>query len=528
MHYQLEGRSYNEYLKGSLNSNIKFSFANIQAKLKVSQPTDPYEQEADRVVEKVMSMTTRSKTDSSLLITTDHENKVDRKCSSCEEKRKRLQEDEKELKINRRARVDTKNAHISNEFSIDTNSLHGRGIPLDNSTKEFMESRFGYDFGNVRIHIDENSTKSAEMLDAHAFTMGPHIVFNKDKFDPSSIYGQKLLSHELVHVIQQGDIAHRNVNAHNNQVERSISSTRPFRASIRSFSQPIIARQPASHAPSRSSVQSITQSSGPGSEIGSRPPVDPAVANLPANLYVDAFESVHYDLGYRAVGGNLSTWLHVRYGEGTSIDINVHDIHEDRPDAPTTLGQMSRAHAGEGGRIFPEYMNASTTPRLAAARRSAIETMEEYNFEFIKTALPGVLFIISMTAMPMNRPTTRTTPRLPSIRASTSSIPQITAGTNREMLGQAVRHVQSLNGTAAQKATLFQQLASQINRLSGGSWSAVRGVGTGGSHVFLGEAGEALIINAQGQLFRGTLQSGAVRLTGPGQFEVIFNLLRSL
>jgi len=108
------------------------------------------------------------------------------------------------------------------------------------------------------------------------------------------------------------------------------------------------------------------------------------------------------------------------------------------------------------------------------------------------------------------------------------AVRQITAGTNREMLGQAIRHVQALEGSAAQKANLFERLIPQINRLSGGSWSAVRGAGSAGSHVFLGEAGEALVIDAQGQLFRGSLQSGAIRLLGPAQFEVNFSLLRPM
>lgn len=81
-------------------------------------------------------------------------------------------------------------------------------------------------------------------------------------------------------------------------------------------------------------------------------------------------------------------------------------------------------------------------------------------------------------------------------------------GANREMLGQAIGHVRGLQGTAAQKAELFQQLAGQITELSKGNWTAARAVGTEGSHVFLGSAGEALVINPAGQLFRGSLQTG--------------------
>src|SRR6185437_4935297 len=82
-----------------------------------------------------------------------------------------------------------------------------------------------------------------------------------------------------------------------------------------------------------------------------------------------------------------------------------------------------------------------------------------------------------------------------------TNIPRIAPGSNREMLGQAIRHVKEFGGTAAERADLFEKLASQVNELSHGSWSATRGIGTDGSHVFLGGRGEALIIDSNGGLF---------------------------
>ncbi|MEK6697724.1 MAG: SpvB/TcaC N-terminal domain-containing protein [Nitrospirota bacterium] len=179
----------------------------------------------------------------------------------------------------------------------------------------------------------------------------------------------------------------------------------------------IIGRRPDASPPTPPTQPAGGPTQPSGGTESPRPAVNPEVANLPANRYVDAFESVHYDLDYRATGGNLSTWLQVRYRDGTTIDISTYDIHEDRPGASTMIGQMSRAHLGEGGRIFPEQMNSSTTPRLAAARRAAIETMEEHNYEFMVAAMPAVLFIIFQAAAPIAAaPPTRTTPRLPSVR----------------------------------------------------------------------------------------------------------------
>jgi hypothetical protein len=59
------------------------------------------------------------------------------------------------------------------------------------------------DFGSVRIHDDSDAARSARSLHAQAYTIGNHIVFNSGKYDPYSEHGRRLLSHELVHVIQQ-------------------------------------------------------------------------------------------------------------------------------------------------------------------------------------------------------------------------------------------------------------------------------------------------------------------------------------
>ena len=61
---------------------------------------------------------------------------------------------------------------------------------------------------------------------------------------------------------------------------------------------------------------------------------------------------------------------------------------------------------------------------------------------------------------------------------------------------------------------------------TGGSWNAIRTVGTDGSHIFLGRGGEALVISPQGQLFRGTIQQGLQR--SGASFTPIYNALKAL
>lgn len=107
--------------------------------------------------------------------------------------------------------------------------------------------------------------------------------------------------------------------------------------------------------------------------------------------------------------------------------------------------------------------------------------------------------------------------------------PQIVAGSNRDTLGQAVGHVKAHGGTAADKADLFDRLAKkQIEPLSKGSWKSTRAAGTDGSHVFLGGAGEALVIAPDGSLHRGSLQTGGVQIAGPRSFKVLYDKLRPI
>lgn len=79
----------------------------------------------------------------------------------------------------------------------------GGGSPLDALTRADMESRFGTDFSDVRVHTDGAAHESAKSVNAQAYTVGSNIVFQRDKYDPSSAGGQHMLAHELTHVVQQ-------------------------------------------------------------------------------------------------------------------------------------------------------------------------------------------------------------------------------------------------------------------------------------------------------------------------------------
>lgn len=76
--------------------------------------------------------------------------------------------------------------------------------PLEPDTRLAMESRFGHDFGRVRIHTGPKADRSSELLGAHAYTLGLDVHFQKGRYRPDTPAGQALLVHELEHVVRAG------------------------------------------------------------------------------------------------------------------------------------------------------------------------------------------------------------------------------------------------------------------------------------------------------------------------------------
>lgn len=77
------------------------------------------------------------------------------------------------------------------------------GSPLDTHVRTDMESRLGHDFGDVRVHTDDAAHRSAASVQAHAYTVGSDVVFQRGQYDPGSTAGRTMLAHELTHVVQQ-------------------------------------------------------------------------------------------------------------------------------------------------------------------------------------------------------------------------------------------------------------------------------------------------------------------------------------
>ncbi|WP_322814461.1 DUF4157 domain-containing protein [Chloroflexus sp.] len=80
--------------------------------------------------------------------------------------------------------------------------------PLDPATRTRFAPRFGYDLSTVRIHHDRSAAVTARSLGAVAYTIGRDVFFAPGQYAPHTPAGQRLLAHELTHVVQQAEGTH--------------------------------------------------------------------------------------------------------------------------------------------------------------------------------------------------------------------------------------------------------------------------------------------------------------------------------
>jgi hypothetical protein len=183
----------------------------VQARLTVGPADDAYEQEADQMAAQVMRMPDPAP---------DMEDVASQPPAV---RRKEAPEEEEEVRrapqvpltpAPEEGQVQKKSAPQNRDpragFELEGGlegelaASKGRGQQLPDGTRTFMETRFGADFGNVRVHTGDQSDALNRKLSAQAFTHGSDIFFGSGKYNPQSSGGQQLLAHELTHVVQQG------------------------------------------------------------------------------------------------------------------------------------------------------------------------------------------------------------------------------------------------------------------------------------------------------------------------------------
>ena len=150
----------------------------LQPKLTIGQPHDRYEQEADRVADHVVNQ-----------ISTPQSTVVQPAIAP------------RITPLIMRQGEGKATAHQPTSQKIQ--QARGQGTSLDQATRSSMEQAFGADFNGVKIHADSNADQLNRSLNARAFTTGQDIFFRQGEYQPGSQTGQRLLAHELTHVLQQ-------------------------------------------------------------------------------------------------------------------------------------------------------------------------------------------------------------------------------------------------------------------------------------------------------------------------------------
>ncbi len=142
----------------------------LQKKLKIGEPGDVYEQEADRVASSVIRSANSHISNHSL------------------------------PQVRRFSEGETEGGDAP---PIVHDVLSSPGQSLDPSARSFFEPRFGYDFSQVRVHAGSKAAESAGAMGALAYTVGQNVVFGAGRYAPQTEKGRSLLAHELTHVVQQ-------------------------------------------------------------------------------------------------------------------------------------------------------------------------------------------------------------------------------------------------------------------------------------------------------------------------------------
>lgn len=177
----------------------------VQSKLRIGEPGDEYEQEADRIANQAMHSG-----NAHLSSDMGGASLVQRQCAACADGGALCPQcagnrEEHIMLAPRSAYADD----TAKSSASTPHGYHGGGFPLPRAERSFFESSFGHDFSNVRIHADAKASATAETLRARAFTHGQNIYFGHGQYQPRSHEGRHLIAHELVHTLQQRRIPSR-------------------------------------------------------------------------------------------------------------------------------------------------------------------------------------------------------------------------------------------------------------------------------------------------------------------------------
>ncbi len=143
----------------------------LQAKLRIGQPGDVYEQEADRVADAVMRM---PEPEMQRQVDEEEEEEILQTKPLVDQitplVQRQVEEEEEEM-LQAKNREDS-TSEVTNDLESQINAIKGGGRSLAESERAYFEPRFGADFSQVKVHTGAQAAESARAVNAKAYTVG--------------------------------------------------------------------------------------------------------------------------------------------------------------------------------------------------------------------------------------------------------------------------------------------------------------------------------------------------------------------
>ncbi len=184
------------------------------------------------------------------------------------------------------------------------------GQPLPPNLRRNLQNRLGVDLTRVRIHLDTEANATASALNARAYTLGRHVVFQKNQYRPWHHEGFRLLIHEVAHAVQQGFAdpcnSHWVIDPDPDCEARAIAATESIgtRVEIGRLPAPAIQRHLGPPCPSPPSWIEITN-------------LRPKELWLPANQAIELAYRAEHPNHVVLLGSQFEAWRDIRLPRGT-------------------------------------------------------------------------------------------------------------------------------------------------------------------------------------------------------------------
>jgi hypothetical protein len=164
----------------------------VQTKLKIGEPGDEFEKDADQFAEEL---------DTETHVPVSHQ-------AGQNLQREEMSVEEKEIQTKPMLQLREASGGMTASAGLETEIKQAMvgGKQLPEKVREPIEKKTGKDYKVARVHADENADQLCQAVHARAFTTGRHMFFAKGEYNPASTEGRFLINHEAKHMEHQNAV----------------------------------------------------------------------------------------------------------------------------------------------------------------------------------------------------------------------------------------------------------------------------------------------------------------------------------